>query len=202
MRMLSSTTIGLILLLNTQPTLSNEITAYQWDFGDGSTSSEAKPNHEYKQPGFYQVTLKAFVNDKLSYSKQHLVDAVTPVIESFAISGEKTAKIGEKLSFKPALETSKPVQLNYVWTTHDGSEHQGSHYEFEATKAGTFNLSLSGFFEGRKVTAEKISYTISAEDTTTTPTTPTDKTQQSDGGGGSLFWLIPALFFAAVRKRK
>jgi len=33
---------------------------YFWDFGDGTTSTEANPKHEYEKPGFYVVTLIAY----------------------------------------------------------------------------------------------------------------------------------------------
>lgn len=202
MRILSSTALGLILSLSTTPVLSNEITAYQWDFGDGTTSSEANPNHEYQQPGFYQVTLKAFVNDKLSYSKQHLVDAVSPTIKKFSIIGEKAAKIGENLSFTAELETTKPLQLSYIWTNQEGIEHSGSQYSFTTEKEGTFELTVNGFFEDKVVTTDTLSYTVTAADKTSKPTTPSDKTQQSDGGGGSLFWMLPALLIAGLRRKQ
>ena len=32
---------------------------YNWDFGDGATSTEAQPKHKYSQPGSYSVTLTA-----------------------------------------------------------------------------------------------------------------------------------------------
>ncbi|MDN3669500.1 PKD domain-containing protein [Echinicola jeungdonensis] len=34
-----------------------EITEWQWDFGDGSTSTEQNPFHQYKNPGKYTVIL-------------------------------------------------------------------------------------------------------------------------------------------------
>lgn len=37
---------------------SNHPNAYLWQFGDGSSSSEANPNHTYTQPGEYTVTLR------------------------------------------------------------------------------------------------------------------------------------------------
>jgi hypothetical protein len=40
---------------------------YSWDFGDGSTSSEANPVHVYSEPGEYSVTLTAW-NDCLEDS--------------------------------------------------------------------------------------------------------------------------------------
>lgn len=35
-----------------------EVTAWRWDFGDGETSTERNPTHQYQRPGEYVVTLK------------------------------------------------------------------------------------------------------------------------------------------------
>jgi PKD repeat protein len=34
------------------------ITTWRWDFGDGETSTDRHPTHEYKQPGEFIVTLR------------------------------------------------------------------------------------------------------------------------------------------------
>lgn len=36
---------------------SGQIVSYYWDFGDGNTSSQANPSHNYTTPGNYDVTL-------------------------------------------------------------------------------------------------------------------------------------------------
>ena len=38
---------------------SEDATTYLWDFGDGTTSSEANPSKIYTVPGMYTVKLKA-----------------------------------------------------------------------------------------------------------------------------------------------
>lgn len=38
----------------------NEVIYYNWDFGDGTFSSEFEPSHTYTTPGTYQVTLVAY----------------------------------------------------------------------------------------------------------------------------------------------
>jgi len=40
-----------------QNTSSGEIDSWLWEFGDGSTSTQAQPTHTYMQPGSYQVKL-------------------------------------------------------------------------------------------------------------------------------------------------
>ena len=43
--------------------LTDPITDWHWEFGDGATSDEQHPTHVYESPGFYTVTL-AIGNDK------------------------------------------------------------------------------------------------------------------------------------------
>ena len=44
--------------------------SYLWDFGDGSTSTEANPKHRYTQSGNHAVVLKATKGDKTLITKQ------------------------------------------------------------------------------------------------------------------------------------
>jgi PKD repeat protein len=50
-----------VLYLPAKPVFINRsvgATIYEWDFGDGNTSTEFSPNHLYEQPGFYTISLK------------------------------------------------------------------------------------------------------------------------------------------------
>ena len=44
------------------------ITAYDWQFGDGASSTAANPTHSYSKPGTYEATLVAWDNGGLSAS--------------------------------------------------------------------------------------------------------------------------------------
>lgn len=52
----TSQTAGLSILLTNS---SSNADTYFWDFGDGGTSTEANPTHDYATPGTYTVTLRA-----------------------------------------------------------------------------------------------------------------------------------------------
>ena len=39
---------------------SDKAVRYEWDFGDGSTSTEQNPTHVYAEPGFYDVIMTAY----------------------------------------------------------------------------------------------------------------------------------------------
>src|SRR5687768_7896287 len=45
------------LLANFQDQSSGGVTSYSWDFGDGGTSTQQNPSHNYAAAGFYTVTL-------------------------------------------------------------------------------------------------------------------------------------------------
>ncbi len=45
-------------------------TRFEWDFGDGTTSTEPQPTHQYQEEGFYDITLTA-------YNEQGCMDVYT-----------------------------------------------------------------------------------------------------------------------------
>ncbi len=52
---------------------SKNAESYMWDFGDGNTSDEENPNHEYQLSGRYTVTLNAKKKNKISTSTREVV---------------------------------------------------------------------------------------------------------------------------------
>ncbi|HFB99947.1 MAG TPA: PKD domain-containing protein [Phaeodactylibacter sp.] len=56
---------------------SKKAAIYEWDFGDGKTSSELSPSHQYYKPGKYTITLKAITQKgkTSTHSKQIQIDA-------------------------------------------------------------------------------------------------------------------------------
>lgn len=56
--------------------------SYDWDFGDGETSTEANPTHTYQEDGVYEVTLTA-TNDCGSVTVSEAFTIVTPPTAGF-----------------------------------------------------------------------------------------------------------------------
>ncbi len=52
---------------------SQKADRYEWDFGDGQTSTEEAPTHHYTKSGHYNVTLKAFKGNRSKTTKQKIV---------------------------------------------------------------------------------------------------------------------------------
>jgi len=57
------------------------IVSYMWDFGDGETGSGVSPEHTYKKPGRYNVTLVLTDNNGNTYSKTITVNVASVVVE-------------------------------------------------------------------------------------------------------------------------
>ena len=64
----SSTSVQPMDIINFRNT-SNNATEFDWDFGDGYSSSNFSPSHYYENEGTYTVTLTAHGNGKVSVAR-------------------------------------------------------------------------------------------------------------------------------------
>jgi PKD repeat protein len=69
----SVTTNQLTASFTQQASDDKGITSYQWQFGDGASSTQANPNHTYGAPGNYTVSLTVTDAEGLSAVKQQTV---------------------------------------------------------------------------------------------------------------------------------
>ncbi len=70
------------------------IVAYEWDFGDDTTSTDPNPTHVYEYPGWYNVTL--VVSDKYDYFTKDII-CVGTQREDF----ESTENLGVSWDLRP-----------------------------------------------------------------------------------------------------
>ena len=62
---------------------STNVVGYTWDFGDGTTSSEANPTHDYAQEGIYPVQVTTLTADSCEAYASVLVFAFDCPIDTF-----------------------------------------------------------------------------------------------------------------------
>ena len=69
----------------------NELLSFNWDFGDGQTSTQANPTHSYKYPGDYTVILKASdgLNETIKKQAIKIAGQVTLLPEALKIYAEQ-----------------------------------------------------------------------------------------------------------------
>lgn len=96
-------------------------TSWQWDFGDGATSTQQNPSHTYTSPGYYDVTLTAS-NGTSSNTYTWYGITVAELPSKFYVSPATNATIGGiAAQASDVLLYDKPSN---TWTmVYDGSDH-------------------------------------------------------------------------------
>ncbi len=126
----------------------NPIQAWNWDFGDGETSNEQSPYHEYAQHGVYTVTLNIEADDCESEISFDL-DTEEPwnfCSNTVAALGVAT---GTKLATKDQFEVFKSMSLfpNPVQSTLN--------LVFEANNAAPYSLNVTDLTGRRLISSQR-----------------------------------------------
>lgn len=108
--------------------LSIKGSSWEWNFGDGSTSSEQNPVHKYAEPGTYTVVLK--VDGAYEVKKKLMISDIVPVVR-YTATEPVIVYNQTQVSFEVLLENpeNKPVEFNWkfpVGTTGDGVDENGN----------------------------------------------------------------------------
>lgn len=104
-------------------TTVDSVVAYKWDFGDGGTSTEAKPTYTYTKQGTYDVTLTITTSggctETLTIPKGMKVGTMpTPLFTSDVTS----ACADPGIQFRNlTVDTFPPPGLEYFWKFSDGT---------------------------------------------------------------------------------
>lgn len=92
---------------------------YRWDFGDGATSAEANPTHEFTAPGSYTVNLLVESEYGLAETSQVVTVGVSPVVD-FVI--DSSAGSGRPVHGQAYSDDSVTTLL---WDMGDGRQYEG-----------------------------------------------------------------------------
>jgi gliding motility-associated-like protein len=129
-----------------QNTTQNEfpITSWQWNFGDGTTSTEQSPTHIYA-PGTYQVTLTVTNAGGCSSTVSNSVIAYNAPIVSFTAN--------PMIGFEPLVvdfTNTSTGASNYSWNFGDGNSTYGNFTQVSNTyqNYGVYTVTLSAIENG------------------------------------------------------
>lgn len=117
-------------------------TAWSWDFGDGSTSSEKSPTHTYLRTGYYDVNLKVF-NQTLgenSIMKENFITAASSSVKALFRYGYPESGNTKKVQF---TDVSTGVGINsWEWNFGDGLGSTEQNPVHEYVDHGCYVISL------------------------------------------------------------
>lgn len=116
--------------------------SYQWNFGDGGTSTEANPSHTYTTYGNFRVTL-VVTNESGCTDTYRLPRSVfisKPVIDFTLVPEKGCAPL--PVSFSPNVTAPDPV-VSYLWDFGDGTTAAGGRPSHTYTAPGMYTVKLT-----------------------------------------------------------
>ncbi len=122
---------------------SGSVTQWEWNFGDGSTSTQQNPSHTYTQSGTFSVFLKITNSGGCSNTvfKQQYVTVGTGGAANFTANVPNSCALPVTVSFV----TTSPSDgtQTYNWNFGDGGTSTQQNPSHTYTNAGTFTVTLS-----------------------------------------------------------
>lgn len=120
----------------------------KWDFGDGTTSTEANPKHKYKEAGLYKVSLTLDGVGTRTYPL--LIYDITPIL-SVVEQSAPTVVIND-VTVRLGIELPNPENLEcaYEWTFPDGT------MTADGTPITTYNGEDPGELKFRNIGSQRI----------------------------------------------
>ncbi|MBV9603605.1 MAG: PKD domain-containing protein [Solirubrobacterales bacterium] len=123
---------------------ATRISAYAWNFGDGTTATGATPAHTYARAGTYSVTLT--VTDGLgltsSVSEVVTVGDGAPSAVASVLSGHPVKRRPVEFSGARSRDADDPI-VSYLWHFGDGSSRTGKKVSHTFARAGLYRVSLT-----------------------------------------------------------
>ncbi len=165
---------------------TGQSTTWQWSFGDGTTSNDAQPLHEFPGPGTYEVCLTAITififpsGESLTCVDEYCAPVTVGGVNncSWLSAGftYTTGSNGIEFHYQPNGPTG--VQYSYSWSFGDGGTASTQNVFHVYTVAGTYEVCL----------------TVTAYTTAGVACTATSCQAVTSGGGGNLCDQLAAGF--------
>ena len=120
----------------------NTITGWNWDFGDGSTSTARNPSHAYPNSGIFSVALIGNSNG-VPIAGAAASITVSPITVGFT-ANPATGAAPLMVNFTSAALDSTGVTItNWSWSFGDGATSTAPNPSHAYTNPGTFSLALN-----------------------------------------------------------
>lgn len=121
------------------------ITAFAWDFGDGTRSTAAEPPHAYDKPGTYTVSLTVTDDAGLPNSTASATATIVVNAPPLSVAGpDRTAAVGEPLAFDGSGSSDPDGRLlAWDWDFGDGRVGTGEQTTYAFSQPGLYQVKLT-----------------------------------------------------------
>ena len=122
-------------------TIATGTMSWQWNFGDGATSTQYSPTHSYATPGTYNVVVTA-TSDKGCVDTRNFAVVINPQpVVSFAPNTGTQCLLNNNFVFANSSSVSGGT-LTYQWTFGDGGTSTSAAPSHTYTQPGTYAVHL------------------------------------------------------------
>jgi PKD repeat protein len=131
------------------------IASFEWDFGDGSTSTDPSPTHRYAGDGPYTVRFTAHTHDGRSATSEQVVPVATHDVAIAKLVAPQSARVGQTKSLLVSLRNARyaeTVRVDLYRSTPSG---------FVPFASLTQSVPVKG---GNRTTDFAYSYTFTSDD--------------------------------------
>jgi PKD repeat protein len=116
---------------------STGATSFEWNFGDGNTSTEESPTHVYESANMYTVTLTATNDSNLSTELTKTINILAPVTAGF--TSQVDANDYRTFTFMDASEGAEML----LWEFGDGFQFTGMNPSHTYAEDGIYTVTLT-----------------------------------------------------------
>lgn len=122
---------------------SGNIVSWQWDFGDGGTSTASNPTHTYNNTGFYNVSLTVTSSSgcKNTVNANRFMRIVSGVKAEFDNSKPVSCQAPYDITF--VNNSSGPGNMTFQWDLGNGTTSTSSAPSTTYNATGTYNVTLT-----------------------------------------------------------
>ncbi len=141
---------------NTGADPSNQILGYSWDFGDGATSTEENPTHNFSSPGTYNVCLTTWAASgsdcctDMMCQTVVVTDSCSPcdyIAANAQAAVATTPGTGECTFTASGVDNDFPGATGYHWNFGDGNYGSGKEVEYTYASTGVYVACLTVFYQ-------------------------------------------------------
>ncbi len=118
------------------------ITSYRWDFGDGTTSTDANPVKTYTTLGFYTVSLTITTDNgcTVTSNRTRFIRIIGGVTPNFDFSRLDACNTPIGINFNN--QSTGPGALNYTWSFGNGGNSTDKNPSTSYTATGNYTVKL------------------------------------------------------------
>ncbi len=116
------------------------IIAWNWDFGDGNSSSLKNPQHLFTATGIYTVTLTAYSANNDSSSLSQIITIVDYPVSDFTFVNSVCS--GTNITFTDLSQNTGDTVTSWIWSFGDNDTSQQQNPDHIYTAGGNYSAEL------------------------------------------------------------